>query len=173
MVCVDMLNRIKVELITEAMDTLQEAIDAKAISVEGELVNLPDKPSETEMHMFVIRQLVEQRDSIIERYRGQLNDDKPSDPKMVAQRERLSKFILYVEQIYTLMHYGDMLDSWMNEIALQVGSKSPSEAMVKTLNEQRIEVIKYVLGNKKISSEGILTEVERKILMSSISGSQR
>src|SRR5271167_1748135 len=104
LLCEDIFNRIKNELITQAMDTLQIAIDAKIIEVSGSLVTLPDKPGETEMQMFIINRLVGEKDSILERYKAHMaiEPDK-NDPNAVIQKERLKKFLLCVEQISMLM----------------------------------------------------------------------
>ncbi len=168
LICEDIFNKIKTELITQAMDTLQEAIDSKAIEVSGSLVNLPDKPSDTEMSMFIINRLIEQREKIIERYKGFMSEDLGNDPKKIAQKERLEKFLLAVDQISALMHYSEIVESWMHDVAMEIATKEPSEVIKKTIkgDESRIEVLNYVLKNKKMEKELVLTENERRIIES-------
>ncbi|MDE1870876.1 MAG: hypothetical protein KGI06_01400 [Candidatus Micrarchaeota archaeon] len=170
LVCEDIFNKIKTELITQAMETLQDAIDSRAIEVNGSLVTLPDKPSDTDMKMFIINRIMEDKDGIAERYREYLSEKGTSDPKKVQQVERLKKFLLAIEQISMLMSYSKLFDEWMHDIAMQVTAKEPQDAITATLkgNETRMEVLAYVLGNAKIGSEEILTESERSILEKSI-----
>lgn len=171
LLCEDILNKIKTELITEAMDTLQEAINSKAIEISGSLVTLPDKPSETEMNMFIINKLLDEKDKIIEQYSGYLADESAdTDPKKVEQKERLRKFLFAVEQISKLMEYSHLFDPWMTDVGMQITIKDPSEIIKITMhgNEARMEVLKYVLNSKKIEKEEILSENERKILANSM-----
>lgn len=165
--CEDIFNRIKTELITEAMDTLQEAIDSKAIEVKGSLVNLPDKPSDTEMKMFLINRIVEDKESIIERYKGYVSkaNENTGDPKVVQQTERLKKFLLAVEQISMLMSYSKIMDSWMRDISMQIAAKYPSDVVKATISgDGRIEVLRYVLESGKIKKEEVLKKEEREML---------
>ncbi|MGI0100510.1 MAG: hypothetical protein ACREBH_02205 [Candidatus Micrarchaeaceae archaeon] len=167
LVCEDILNRIKTELITQAMDTLQEAIDSKAIEVNGSLINLPDKPSDTEMSMFIINKLVEQKESIMEMYGSQMPDGAAdvSDPNMIMQKERLRKFLLAVEQISMLMDYSKALDSWMHDVAMQADANTAADVIRRTADTgTRAEILQYVLKNRKISNDGLLTGAERSML---------
>jgi hypothetical protein len=170
LVCEDIFNKIRTELITQAMDTLQEAIDSKAIEIKGSLVSLPDKPSDTEMKMFIIKKLIEEKENIRERYGHYESQDENSTPEQVQQKERLKKFLLAVEQISLLMEYGDLFGSWMNDIAMQVGVKDKSEVIKNTIkgDESRLSALKYVLGNKKLEKEMVLTKSERIVLEKSI-----
>ncbi len=173
LVCEDILNRIKAELITQAMDVLQEAINSKAIEVNGSLVTLPDRPSDTDMYMFIINKLIEEKGNIIDRYRSYLsNDGINQNPDNVQRRERLKKFLLSVEQISLLMQYSQVFNTWIHDVALQINATDPSDVIKNTLreNEPRMDVLNYVLNNKKIENEHILTEKEREILKSSITG---
>ena len=169
LVCVDLLSKIKTEMITQAMETLQQAIDSKAIEIEGSLVTTPDQHSESEMQIFIIRRLIEQREGIINRYKGYLSaSGEKQTPEMMQQTERLKKFLLSVDQIAMLMHYSEISEHWMNELAMQVGAASPRDAIKRTLNEERSELLRYLLNNRKIKSEKMLTNAETKILEGSL-----
>jgi hypothetical protein len=171
LLCEDIFNKIKTELITEAMDTLQEAVNSKAIEISGSLVSLPDKPSDTEMQMFIINRLIEQRESINQRYASKLHDDGSStDPKKVQQLERLKKFLMAVEQISLLMQYSHVFDSWITDVGMQAAVKNPSEVIKNTIKgeDARTEVLEYVLRSAKVEKEEILTKRERKILQDSL-----
>jgi hypothetical protein len=172
LICEDIFNKIKTELITQAMETLHAAIDSKAIEINGSLVNLPDKPSDTEMDMFIINKLLEQRESIIENYQKYLEEEKSGEmtPQKVQRNERLKKFLLTVEQIGMLMHYSEIFNAWITDIAEQISAKDPSDVIKNTLkdNDERINLLNYVLKNKKMESEQILSQHERGIILNSI-----
>ena len=171
LVCEDMLTKLKTELITQAMETLQEAIDSKAIEINGSLVTLPDRPSDTDMSLFIINKMIEQKGEIYEEYKGFLASNKGStDPKIIQQKERLERFLLSVERISTLMGYSRVFDSWLEDVGMQATLTDPSEVIKATLhnNEQRSSVLKYVLSNKRIKGEKILSENEREILNGSL-----
>lgn len=171
LICEDTFNKIKTELITEAMDTLQEAIDSKSIEIKGSLVNLPDKPSDTDMKMFIINRIIEDKESIMERYKNHVSETEESsnDPKVIQQKERLKKFLLSVEQISMLMSYSNVINGWMHDVSMQITAKEPVEVVKSTINsDERVEVIRYVLGSKKIEKEEVLTNEERRMLENAI-----
>jgi hypothetical protein len=166
LVCEEIFNKIKTELITQAMDTVKEAIDSKMMDVKGSLINLPDKASDTELYMFLISQILEQRENIVKNYEKYLNgvDYDKLSPEMLQQVGRLRKFILYIDKIAILMDYGSAFDSWMNDVAMEIREKDPSKIIRDTMNDSRIELISFVLKNQTIAKEEILTEKERKFL---------
>jgi hypothetical protein len=87
LVCEEIFNKIKTELITQAMDTVKEAIDSKMMDVKGSLINLPDKASDTELYMFLISQILEQRENIVKNYEKYLNGvDYDSSPLRCCSR---------------------------------------------------------------------------------------
>ncbi len=175
--CNDILNKIKTELITEAMDTVKDAMDLKLIEFKGSLVNLPDKPSDTEMYMFMINRLVEERERIMHAYNeylGQSVNGAPSAERLV-QIERLKKFLLCVERISMLMHYSGMIDEWMHDVAMQVAAKDIPSIIRATSsgNAERVELLGYVIRNQVIEREKVFTKDEREFLAASLPDAEK
>lgn len=172
LVCEDIFGRIKTELITQAMDTLQEAINSKVIEINGSLMTQPDRSSDTEMRMFIINKLLEEKENIIARYGSHADTDKnvATTPEEVRQRERLRKFLFAVEQISLLMDYSKQFDEWMNDISMQVSAPDPGSVLKNTVkgSNHRIELMNYVLSNRKMGTENILTETEREMIKKAI-----
>jgi hypothetical protein len=169
LLCEDILNKIKSELITQAMDTLDEAITSKAIDVKGSLITLPDKPSETEMKIFIINRLLGEKERIMEMYNGYLAEiaaDGKADANKLQQKERLEKFLLYIEKISMLMDYSAVVDAWMLDINTEAKEHDASQIIKKTASKEasRQKVLDYVLKNKTIIKEEILSEEEMGIL---------
>ena len=159
MQCEDMLSRIRSELIMQAMDMLQLAIDSKAIDVGGSLINLPDRPSEIDMKMFIIGKLLEEKERIMEMYSG-----KP--PEDVATKERLDKFLLAVGQISMLMDYANAVEAMVGEIPEMAGESDPYELLRMLLGSdaRRIEALRYAESSQRLLKEETITIRERELL---------
>lgn len=173
LLCEDILNKVKSELITQAMDTLDEAINSKAIDVKGSLITLPDKPSETEMKIFIINKLLDEKEKIMEMYNGYLVDIAASggtDAGKLQQKERLEKFLLYIEKISMLMEYSTVVNAWMLEINTEAKETDASIIIKKTAlkDSSRQKVLDYVLKNKTIIKEEILSSNEMEILKKAV-----
>jgi hypothetical protein len=106
------------------------------------------------------------------RYGGYLEESagRESTPESVRQAERIRRFLLSVEKIHLLMHYNDMLEEWMRDVAMQVKPTDPSEVIRSTMRDDasRRELIGYVLRNQTMVSERILSKSERNVLKSSL-----
>ena len=163
MQCEDMLSRIRAELVMQAMDVLQLAMDSKAIDIGGSLITLPDRPSEIDMKMFIIGRLLEEKERIMEIYSG-------SPPEDVATRERLDKFLLAVGQIARLMEYAKSIEAMVGEIPERSGEADPYKLLVMLAGSDatRIEALKYAESSQKLLKEETITEAERRLLRRAI-----
>ena len=169
MACEDLFNRLKTELVTEAMDALQEAMRLRLIEVNGSLITLPDKPSDTKMNMFIIKKLLQEKDRILEMYGSNFSNDdgKQMDAARLKQKERIGKFLLYVEKISLLMDYSGAVEAWMNDINKEITEKDPSKIIKRTLakEESRAKLLDYLLKSRTIEKEEVITEAERSLLL--------
>jgi len=170
--CNDILNKIKTELITQAMDTVKDALDQKLIEVNGSLISVPDKPSDTEMYMFLVNKLVSEKDRIMHSYREYLDgaSDAGLTPQKAQQAERLRKFLLCVEKMSMLMRYSEMMDEWMRDVSMQIKAADVTSIISSTYtaNAERIELLNYVMKNQVIAREKVLTKEERESIESSL-----
>lgn len=170
--CEEIINKIRTELITQAMDTLDEAVAAKAIEVKGSLINLPDKSSETEMKMFVIRNLIDEKEKIAEMYKSYLSDIDAGNTTQakLEQKERLEKFLLYVEKISVLMDYSNVIEQWIHDIGMEVSENDPSLIIKKSIAKEKLrkEILGYVLKNKTMIKEEVLDSREMEIIRKAV-----
>ena len=167
MTCEDMLNRAKNEFVTEAMEELNKMTQEKAIEINGSLVTLPDRPNDAERDMFVINKLLEEYPKIKEQYRDYINSNSQSElPAKVQNVERLKRFLLSLDTIAMLMHYGHAIDDWQHDIAMQVQVNEPSKIIANTLkgNAQRRNILEFALGSNTFEKGEIFTPGERQIL---------
>ncbi len=168
MVCTDLLNKIKSELVTEAMEELDNQIAKKNIDIKGALITLPERPGETDMKMFVIRRLLSEAKKIREMYSETATTSDVNDSRIVEQRERSRIFLLGVEKIVLLMHYESMIDSWSYDVGKMAGMENAVEIIRGTASAERTDLIRFVLGSKTMIKENVLAEDERSILESAI-----
>ncbi len=171
MICEDILNKAKDELITEAIDTLNREKEAKRIAVNGSIITLPDKPTEIWQDLFVIRNLMNERENVERAYNKYLHE-KGKDPKKmgadtVLAMENLNKFLLSLNQMHMLMHVSEVFEGWITSVSKEARIDDPVEIIKKTLNEHRearLEALEFVLESKIFIKEGILDKHERKLL---------
>ena len=107
--CNDLLIKLKNELANEAILAAEREIKEGRMDVKGSVITQPDQQSEGENLLFVVNNLIGERDGIHERYDPYIKElqDNPSkfDSKTAQRIESLRKFLLAVDEIYTLMHY--------------------------------------------------------------------
>ncbi|MDE1868538.1 MAG: hypothetical protein KGH60_01045 [Candidatus Micrarchaeota archaeon] len=170
MLCEDILNKAKVELITEAMDTLNQEVKEGNIAVHGNIIELPDKPSETERDLFIINNMLQEADKMRDSFSKFINE-KESDPKSlnaetVERIEKLKKFLLSLDKIELLMGYSTEFDHWIGDVAMQVAIDDPSRIISKTIehNDLRREILAFILKSKTFEKEEIFNKQEREIL---------
>lgn len=171
LLCEDMLNRAKNEFITEAIEELNRAIEEKTIEVNGELISMPDRPSDTERDMFVINRLLAEYPKMKEQYGEYIEKNADTkDPKKIEAIERLKRFLLSLDTIATLMRYSHEIDEWQHDVAMQVPATEPSKVMAKTIkgNRERSEILELALKSKTFEKEEIFTKEERQIISQSL-----
>ncbi len=168
--CNDLLIKLKNELANEAILAAEREIKEGRMDVKGSVITQPDRQSEGENLLFVVNNLIGERDGIHERYDPYIKElqDNPSkfDSKTAQRIESLRKFLLAVDEIYTLMHYSGVMGAWADDASMQVREKDPSAILEKTLasGHERAEAALFVLSLKSFAKEGILSDTERRML---------
>ncbi|MGI0133842.1 MAG: hypothetical protein ACREBW_02645 [Candidatus Micrarchaeaceae archaeon] len=170
LLCEDILNKAKVELITEAMDTLNKEVKEGNIAIHGNIIEVHDKPSDTERDMFVINRMLEDSDNIRASFTKFIQekeaDQKSLTPDTVERIEKLRKFLLSLDKIQLLMGYSSEFDHWIEDVAMQVAIKDPSSIISKTMggSELRKEILSFILASKTFEKEEVFHKTEREIL---------
>ncbi len=169
MQCEDMLNKIREELILEAVDTLHAEAAAGRIDIKGNVVTTPDKSGDLERDMFVINNLLEHESEMREKYTMYITEKESSgelDAYAVGRIEELKKFLLALTEITTLMHYSHQVNAWIEDARKLSSMDDPVKIIAATMahNEPRIELLAFVLKRKAFVKEEVLTDEERGIL---------
>ncbi len=169
LLCTEILNKAKSEFIVQAVETLHKEIQNRNMDIKGYTIAPPETSSESEREEVVLNKITEEYESIKETYDSYMENASTSgqpDSGTVERTEKLRKFLLSLEKISILVHYGRMCDEWMHDVALDVKTKNPSEIISKTaLNDNgRKEIIDFLLKNKAIANGGAFTKEEMQIL---------
>ncbi len=169
MVCVDILNKAKRELVTQAVETLEREVKAGRLDIKGSMITVPDQPSDDEMKLFVIGQVLSNAEQMRERYgsyiRGIYAKGKGATPQEVEGAERASLLLMAVEKIEMLVGYGRQLDSWINDASMAVSIDDPALVLKETSGGSgRKELLAFIRGNRVMLSEGTFSAEERGIL---------
>ena len=164
----DILTKVKSEFVAEAMEILHVEIDEKRIAVKGNLGILPDKNAEADNDLFIIRNMIENRDQMHETYSRYL-DMSPGqklDAKQAKRIEDLRKLMLAVSQISLLMEYADTVDGWVRDASQRITEKDAGVVLADSVlgNETRLEMLDFILRSKRYLKEELLSSKERKIL---------
>jgi hypothetical protein len=164
----DILTKVKSEFVSEAMELLHAEIDAKRIAVNGALGALPDKNAEADNDLFIIRNLIKNRDQMHETYSSYLDmaPGQQVDAKRAKRLEDLRKLMLAVSEISLLMEYADTIDGWVQDASKLVAEKDTAAVLADSIlgDENRTEMLEFILRSKRYLKEELLTPTERKTL---------
>ncbi len=174
MVCVDLLNKAKRELVTQAIETLEGEIEAKRIDIKGNLISVPDQPSDAEMKLFVVGQILENAEQMRQRYGEYIKNIQSKGPNAtsmeVESAERARLFLMAVEKIEILMRYSRQLDAWINDASMKVGIGNPILVLKETAtSEERKELLNFLKANKTMRDEEIFSEKEKDLIAAACS----
>ncbi len=172
MFCTELLNKIKVEMVNEALDVLDAEIERKSISISGSTIELPDKPNETETKLFVIGKILENADDMQERYMRQAREIRLKDQldsNQIIAAERAEHFALSIEMIKERMKFSRIAEQWINDVSMHVEEKTPNAILKATANsKERIDLLHFISESSIIRDEDVLTEVEIKAITDAI-----
>jgi hypothetical protein len=172
LVCEEILNKAKDELITEAIEVLHEEMKRGRISFKGSMVNVPERDADFERDRFLINELLQKEEEVRRVYgpyiEGKRNGAKGMDATMIQRVEEAERFLLAVTQIVILMRMSKVMDTWLSDVGMYPKIKDPAEILASTVHrtesEFRIDALRFVLSSKTFIRERIFTQDERNIL---------
>ena len=170
MECIDLFERIREEMLFEAVETLRGEMSAGRIGFAGRLVTLPDSSPDAERDIYVIRRLVAHEAEIRAMYEKEIIGKDPAkevkDPSKVERLEGLRKFLLSLTQITVLMRYSAALGAASERSGKYAKEKDLSKVIRLALGDDKDtrEALAFTLENKKMAKEGVISEVERKAI---------
>jgi hypothetical protein len=168
-VCVDMLNKARRELVTQAIETLDKEVEAKRMDIKGSMITVPDQPSEDEMKLYVIGQILTNAEQMRERYGGYIKEVHTKGANATAvemeSADRARLLLMAVEKIEILVGYSRLLDSWIADVSMQIDTSDPILILRKTSEVHgRKEVLNFLKNNKTMIAEETFSVKERKII---------
>ncbi len=172
MFCTELLNKIKVEMVNQALDVLDSEITRKSISISGSTVELPDRPNEVETKLFVLEKIVENADEMQERYTQQsvkIRSNSSPDANQLIAAERAEHLALSVEMIKQRMHSSKVAEAWIGDVSMHVLENSPSCILKITSDTpERLKLLHFVLENTTIRKEEVLTQYELDVISAAV-----
>ena len=120
MLAQEILTKIKNELVLEAIDLLHKEIKENRVEINGQTIKLPDKSTEFETDMFIIKQLIEKENEIISTYSEfirKFDVESKNSAQFVERIEELRKFLMSVSSIKILMNFSKTVDLWILDFA--------------------------------------------------------
>lgn len=165
--CEDLMVRIKEELISEAIRVLDKEIKNGNIKVNGSIITSAEQDKENEQSLFLINNLIKERQRMHDRYNGYISEPNNSrDAETVSRIDALKRFMLSVDAIAILMEYVSIIDAWIKDISIEVKPSSVSDILIKTseLNEKRRELIDFVSKRRRFLDENVISKDEYDII---------
>ncbi|MDE1851748.1 MAG: hypothetical protein KGH69_03620 [Candidatus Micrarchaeota archaeon] len=173
LLCEDILTKTKDEMILEAIDILHEQIDAKRIDIQGYVPVLMDRSEELQKDMFIINNMLANREQIRGQYSSYINKET-KDPALLSRIEELKRLVMAVDAIEFLMGMSHVFESWAEETGRYGTLKDPAELLRRSMsNSQRKEALEYVLSSKKFKDNDALSEKELSLLKDVLNGKKQ
>ncbi len=165
------MTRIKDELVSEAILLLDKEIRSGNIKVNGSVIMQTDKNKENDQSMFIINNLIKQREDIYANYKVYMSEPMDRyDPNTVQRIESLKKFLMSVDAIYILIDYVNTIDGWLKDISMEVGSQDLSDILKRTSqsNKRRIELLDFIAKKGRYLDDHIITGEEARAMRDAI-----
>lgn len=169
----ELLTRAKAEFVTQAIETLHKEVQNKNIDIKGYTMAPPETSNEAEREEVVLNKITEEYGRIRETYDSYASEKESMgdgmDSAMIERMESLRKFLLSLEKISILMHYGRACDEWMHDVAMEVRTENPAEILSKTMPVDKIrgEIVDFILNNREMAKNEIFTKAEVQIFKDS------
>lgn len=165
--CEDLLIRIKNEFVSMAMVVLDKEIKRGTIKLNGSIISPTDKNKENEEFLFIINNLIKERESIHKKYDNLLS--LPTDnltSKIVNRTESLKKFLLTIDTIYILINYSNIIDSWIKDVLMDINGDSIEGILKNTINcnIHRIEAFDFIANRNDFIEQKVINELEFTII---------
>ena len=163
-------------LIEEAIDLLYKEIEAKRMAIHGKFMPMElERSGEMEQGLFLIRNLVLERESIIRNFTENIDRLEARQRLTKTDVEKIDaakKFIVSVEKITALADYGSVFAQWFDAASLEVKEKDPARILAKTsggAKSHRTQALQYLVKSKMFNADGLFVEREKKQLAEALS----
>lgn len=166
----DLLTRARNGFIIRALEVYRSEMKGKSVSLEGELVHMPDEHREDDEDLFVITKLSEQRDEVGRRYHKYIDECLSSgDAQKIIAGDRARKFLLALGHVIMLMDYSAILGDWTDAASTLVKSGDAVEIIAKTANTvSRLEVLEFIVNDKYMVLDGTFHEDEFNVFIRAV-----
>ena len=173
--CEDLLVKVKTELANEAIITLQNEVKSGRMKVDGNLVTANEITSEAERDLFVVTHIASESENMLKAYSEYIIKKETEPEKLnsedVQKIETSKKLMLAVQEISLLVGYRQVAEEWILEIEGIPTIKDPVKLLgstIRGINDDRFEVLKFILKRKSIKEAKIFSDSEYKMMQDAL-----
>ena len=160
MLCQDLIVRIREEFVSETIETLDEEVKAGRMNIVGKLVTSEEGMEDAERKLFVINNIAEQIGAINREYHEYV-DNAIAGGKDAAKIDEFRKFLLAASKIAMLVGYNRALGDWLEDTGMRMRDASVEWILEMTVDSEiRMEVLEFVVMDRKVLGSGLFTEAE-------------
>lgn len=173
MVCDGIISKMRDELLSQAVSVMHEQLEKKRISLEGRLPTFDESSSGQERDAFLLSQIVKEHKNIEKQF-GEYIEHAKVGRENLARIEELQRFLLELRQIVMLSDYSKVCESWMADAERELKESSAARILARTMAkdlEKRRAVLDFTLRDKRLASEKVFSEEERKAMQEALVGS--
>ncbi len=169
MVAQALIIKVKNVLIEEAVNLLYREIEEKRMAVKGKFVKMSDTDGEMEQGMFLIRNLMNQKDEILDQFLRYIETHKEEAKSNAVEASKIRdarKFIDAVDSITAMARASMIFDAWFNGVSMQIHEKDPAAILAGTAKEDndRRDALSFLVTNQIFKSAELFTKDERAVL---------
>lgn len=163
--CIDLLVRVKEAIIAMAIDTLHKELESKRIEINDKNMEIPERMADPNSYLYIINSITSNEAEMTRKYEeGIAEIEKSGNKEKAARIDELRKSLMAIKQISILSMYWKIMDPWIQEIGASVRGESASEIIINSIDNERIEALKFVTSSKAISKLGILSTEDMDLL---------
>lgn len=156
LLCEDLLLKIKEAIVEEASGVLHREIEEDRIKLSADWVNMESQNEALERDMFLINNLLAEAPEMLwkqdEYIRAKETSGAKLDADTVAKIESIKKLSLAISYISVLMEHTTVIDNWVKDIEQMPLAQDPTDLLKSTLNNKRLELLKFFLKSKQFGS---------------------
>ncbi len=161
MLCEDILERAREEMVSEAVRTLEMEEKAGRVSVAGRMVAAREGMEDAERKLFVIGNIADHMEEISGAYYGYVERAGDAAAAGAARIDDFGRFVLAASKIAMLVWYSRTLGDWIEDVSMHIKERTVMEVLEGTLgSEGRLEVLEFVISGKETLFKGIFDDKE-------------
>lgn len=161
MLCEDILEKAREELVSEAVRTLEAEEEAGRVSVAGGMVTAQEGMEDAERKLFIIGNIADRIGEISAAYHDYADRAANAAAGGAARIDDFRRFMLAASKIAMLVGYSRTLGGWIEDVGMHMKERTIREVLEGTLDsEDRLEALEFVVSGKETLFKGMFGDSE-------------